>query len=106
MRVKDRVGPGLQLRVGCSQAGIKSSRAQALDGLLRRGDSDGEGRRRAEPDVGDTVAPGTPPLGPPWGFTVMPQVGTSLVGVMCPRWGRDAPGGAGLSRRDVPQVGP
>ena len=35
-------------------------------------------------DVGDTVAPGTPPLGPPWGLTVRPQVGTGWAGVSAP----------------------
>ena len=40
------------------------------------------------PDVIHTVAPGTPPLGHPWGLT------------------REAPGGDGLTRREMPQVGP
>ena len=35
-------------------------------------------------DVSHTVAPGTPPLGPPWGLTVRPQVGTGWAGVSAP----------------------
>ena len=38
-------------------------------------------------DVSGTVVPGTPPLGQPWGLT------------------RESPGGDGLPRREVPQVG-
>ena len=39
---------------------------------------------RGPHDVSRTVAPGTPPLGPPWGLTVRPQVGTGWAGVSAP----------------------
>ena len=45
-------------------------------------------RRSERRYVGRTVAPGGSPLGHPWGLT------------------REAPGGDGLARREVPQVGP
>ena len=32
----------------------------------------------------------------------MPQVWPGLVSVMCPRWGRDAPGGGGARRCEAP----
>ena len=44
-------------------------------------------RARFAPDVIHTVAPGTPPLGHPWGLT------------------REAPGGDGLTRREGPRWG-